>query len=151
MLIDHLSNSPLYASLHPRLAQALEFLRGDMLALPLGKTVIDGENLFALVQEYQPKREEDCRWEAHRRYWDVQFIAQGAERMGWARTSEMEVTEPHSLERDVAFFAGQGDLLLVPAGCFTIFGPQDCHKPMIEPGTPPPHTQVRKVVIKVGW
>ena len=149
MITDRLSNADLYRSLHPRLAAALDWLRAtDLAALPLGKTVIDGERLFALIQEYTPKPPDLGKLEAHRRYWDVQYVARGEERMGWVNLAEAAVSEPHSQERDVAFFTGRGNFFRIPAGSFAMFGPQDVHMPGVAPeeGTA---GLVRKVVVKV--
>lgn len=147
MILDTLENANLYRGIHPRIAAALDWLQAaDLPALPLGKTVIDGEHLFALTQEYTPKEASLLKYEAHRRYWDVQVVARGSERMGWASLSQMTVSEPYDRERDVAFFRGQGQFVQVPAGYFTIFSPQDVHMPGVaaEPVEP-----VRKVVVKV--
>jgi YhcH/YjgK/YiaL family protein len=149
MITDRLSNAELYRNLHPRLAAALDWLGStDLASLPLGKTVIDGEHLFALVQEYTPKLPELGKLEAHRRYWDVQYVARGEERMGWVNLAEVTVSEPHSQERDVAFFTGKCDYFHVPTSSFAIFGPQDVHMPGVAPegGLA---AVVRKVVVKV--
>ena len=148
MITDCLANADLYRSLHPRLAAAFDWLRStDLGRLPLGKTVIDGERLFALIQEYTPKPPELGKFEAHRRYWDVQYVARGVERMGWANLSEMAVSEPYSAERDVAFFTGRGSFIRVPAGSFAIFGPQDVHMPGV---LAEEEVLVRKIVLKVA-
>ena len=147
MVLDRLENVNLYHGIHPRIAAALDWLAAaDLSALPLGKTVIDGEQLFALVHEYTPQDASLLKYEAHRRYWDVQVVARGSERMGWGPLSQMTVSEPYDHERDVAFFRGQGQFVLVPAGYFTIFAPTDVHMPGVaaEPLAP-----VRKVVVKV--
>lgn len=150
MITDRLSSSDLYRNLHPRLAAALDWLRAtDLARLPLGKTVIDGEHLFALIQEYTPKPPELCKFEAHRRYWDVQYVARGEERMGWVNLAEVTVSEPHSQERDVAFFTGRGSFFRVPAGSFAIFGPQDVHMPGVAPEGEKVAEVVRKIVVKV--
>jgi biofilm protein TabA len=149
MITDRLSNADFYRSINPRLAAALDWLRAtDLASLPLGKTVIDGEHLFALIQEYTSKGPELGKFEAHRRYWDVQYVACGEERMGWVNLGEVTVLEPHSQEKDVAFFTGRGNFFRIPAGSFTIFGPQDVHMPgvALEEG---PAVVVRKVVVKV--
>lgn len=147
MILDHLNNAFLYRAIHPRLAVAFEFLQTtDLLALPLGKTVIDGEHLFALIQEYTPKPMELGKFEAHRRYWDVQYVARGVERMGYATLADMTVSERYSPEKDVAFFTGTGQYVLAPQGFFTIFTPTDVHLPGVAAD---PLVAVRKVVVKV--
>jgi YhcH/YjgK/YiaL family protein len=147
MILDKLENSAPYKNLHPRIAAAIDWLqKANLAGLPLGKTVIDGEHLFALTQEYTPKEPELLKFEAHRRYWDVQVVVAGVEWMGWANLSQVTVSEPHDTERDVAFFRGQGQFVLVPAGYFTIFAPHDVHMPGV---AVEPLSLVRKVVVKV--
>jgi biofilm protein TabA len=153
MILDQLPNAEVYAGLGPRFQKAFSFLREDLLALPLGKHEIEGDKVFALVQEYEPKPRAVGKFEAHQRYWDVQFIARGREQMGWAPRSLLTVTEPHDAARDIAFFAsdpsaGVGELVLLSAGYFTVFGPNDAHMPGVAPEGLPPEL-VRKVVIKV--
>jgi YhcH/YjgK/YiaL family protein len=155
MITDLLANAHLYRNLHPGFAVALDFLAtGDPLALPLGKTSIDGERLFALVQDYAPKPLAEGRYEAHRRYWDLQFVARGAERMGWANLGSMTVDKPYDAARDVGFFHGRGDLFHVSTGGFAIFGPQDVHMPGLVPDLVPdnsPPLPVHKIVFKIEW
>lgn len=149
MIADVLSNADLYRSIHPRLAAALDWLRKtDLASLPLGKTVIDGEHLFALVQEYTPKPQEVGKLEAHQRYWDVQYVARGEELMGWVNLGEVTVSEPYSAEREVAFFSGKCNFFRLPAGSFTIFAPQDVHMPGVAPAADAAAV-VRKIVVKV--
>jgi biofilm protein TabA len=165
MIIDHLSRAELYHGLGPRFAKAFEFLRtADLLKLDLGRHELEGDKLFALIQEYTPKPRAVGKFEAHERYWDVQFVAKGVERMGWADRQRLIVTERHDPERDVAFFesSAPGDFLLVPTGYFTVFGPHDGHMPGVAVTEDtssdftfsshlagPVETLVRKVVIKV--
>ena len=148
MILDTLSNASIYRGLPAGLVAALDFLQAtDLAALPLGKTVIDGERLYALVQEYSPKPAEVGKFEAHRRYWDVQYVARGVERIGYSHLSRMTVSEPHSDERDVAFFTGPGDWLYVPEGTFAIFGPSDVHMPGV--AVDAAESLVRKIVVKI--
>jgi YhcH/YjgK/YiaL family protein len=161
MILDHLSRSDLYATLGPRFAKAFEFLKtADLLNMPLGKHEIEGDKLFALVQEYTPKARSVGKFEAHERYWDVQYVARGEERMGWAARSRLSISEPYDPAREVMFFESSpashiGDFFLVAEGYFTVFGPQDGHMPGVALGDDATfdHYQtgkaVRKVVVKV--
>jgi YhcH/YjgK/YiaL family protein len=146
MIIDRLLNpAPLY-DLPSRLARALEYLRTtDMRAVSLGRHDLDGDRLFALVQEYTTRAEDQCVWEAHRRYIDVQFMAVGAERMGYAPLAAMREREPYDPARDVALFEPGSELVTIREGMFAIFGPEDVHSPCHAAGEP---RRVRKVVIK---
>ena len=90
MIVDRLGNRSVDAHVPQRVRQALEYLRTtDMAAAALGRHDIDGDRLFALVQEYKTRPAADCVWEAHRRYVDVQYIVRGAERMGHAAMPDM--------------------------------------------------------------
>jgi biofilm protein TabA len=148
MITDRLQNSALYHALHPRLAMALGWLsQGGLASLPLGKTVIDGEDVFALVQEYLPK--DAGRLEAHRVYWDVQLVLSGEEQMGWLNIAMAVESEAYDADSDVAFFTGPASFFRVPAGSFAIFGPQDVHMPGMAVAGPSSAGLVRKIVVKV--
>ena len=147
MIVDRLTNWRLYRGLAPRLVRALEFLRdADVRSLSLGRHDLDGDRLFALVQEYTTKPLEQCRWEAHQRYCDVQFVARGAERIGVRNIEFLRVEQPYDAERDVAFFVGEGDFITLDAGSFAIFAPQDVHLPCLVAGEQP--QSIRKIVLK---
>jgi len=148
VILDRLSQAHLYRGIHPLLAAALDWLKdADLTGLPLGKTVIDGERLFALVQEYEPRPPEQLKFEAHRRYWDVQVVAAGQERMGWAPLADLEVSESYDEGRDVAFYRGSGQFVLVPQRSFTVFAPSDAHMPgVVADGA----ELVRKIVVKAA-
>ena len=148
MIIDRLSNSSPLFQLPARLARALEYLRAtDMRSVPSGRHDLDGDWLFALVQEYTTRAPDQCVWEAHRRYIDVQFMAVGAERMGYAPLSAMREREPYDAARDVMFFEPGTEFVTIREGMFAIFGPEDVHSPGHVAGTP---RLVRKVVVKAA-
>ena len=147
MIVDTLNNSATYRGLPERFQRALEFLASqDLAALPLGRIDLEGDALFVLVQEYDTKRAEEGRWEAHRRYADIQLTPVGRERIGVARIEQMQVETPYDAQRDVGFFQGAGDWITLEPGRFAIFFPQDVHLPCIECAGA---QRVRKVVAKV--
>jgi YhcH/YjgK/YiaL family protein len=98
-----------------------------------------------LVQEYVTKPVEQGLWEAHRKYIDVQYMVNGAERMGVANLRTMQLGEYVS-EKDFQAMSGTGNYLDVFAGAFTIFFPDDAHMPGLQTNDP---ESVRKVVLKV--
>ena len=149
MIVDRLENAHLYQELHPRFAQAFDYLRGVALdALPAGKQTIDGERLFALVNDYQTQPLAECRFESHRRYADIQLLVRGVERIGVVQlpSEALTITEPYVVERDIGFYSGLGDLITLHAGTFTLFFPHDAHQPGVAFDSP---LAVRKVVMKV--
>jgi biofilm protein TabA len=146
LVFDHISRIEQYAGLARPLRAALDWLaRTDVATIECGRHDLDGERVFALVQEYTTRALDECRWEAHRRYCDVQFLARGVERIGFAPRERMSVVEAYDAERDVEFLAGTGDFATLRAGGFMILWPHDAHMPCVVLAEPQP---VRKIVVK---
>ena len=56
MVIDKIDNYKLYTSLSERIAKAFAYInKTDLLQIDPGKYEIDGDNIFALIQEYDTK------------------------------------------------------------------------------------------------
>jgi len=149
MILDELKNWRCYEALR-ELKPAFEFLEANAgKSLPEGRVEIDGDRLFALVQTYPPKPVAEAEFEAHRRYADVQYIAAGAEMIGWAPTDGLEVTTPYDDAKDIGFYAQPARYTpaAVPAGSFAVFYPQDAHMPCCRLDSDEP---VHKIVVKVA-
>lgn len=147
MILDRLENASLYRSISNNLHKGFNFLHTtDLNALSVGRHEIDGENVFALVSEYDSKAHGECRLEAHRMYTDIQYIISGREAIGYAILDNQEVLIPFSDEKDIAFYIGENNPLLLEAGMFAIFFPQDVHRPCMQIDGP---EKVKKVVVKV--
>ena len=68
----------------PAMERALEYLKKtDFSKLEDGRYEIEGDRIYATVSRYQSKPWNECRPEAHRRYADVQYMAEGQELIGW--------------------------------------------------------------------
>ncbi len=146
MIFDSLENSSRYTHLGPGLAAAFDFLvHSNLAALQPGRLDLQGEALYALVQEYTTKPAGLGFWEAHRRYIDLQYLLSGSERMGFARLDAMQLGE-YVAEKDFQPMNGIGQTLDLSAGEFVIFLPEDAHMPGLMLHTP---TMVKKVVVKI--
>ena len=65
-----------------KIEQALTFLRTtDFTGMEPGKVAIDGDRIFAEIQEYTTKDPKDCRFETHRKYYDIQYVAEEIARL----------------------------------------------------------------------
>lgn len=148
MIVDLLSHAASYRGIHPGIQRALEFLATDECkALRPGRYEIDGKELVAIVEEYLTKLAPQAVWESHRRHVDVQYVASGTEAFGVANSLDaLPVKMPYSEERDVTFYEPGNQRLVVTAGTFLVFFPQDIHAPGLAVSEPSP---VRKVVMKV--
>lgn len=145
MIYDRLTNYSLYTTLHPRFRQALEFLlQTDLENLSPGRFDLDGDALYVLVQEYAPKPLSDGKWEAHRRYVDIQYMLSGCERIDFGLIDHMQLGE-YNPDKDFQALDGQGQTLLLEEGSFVFFFPQDAHMPGLSIGQ---YEVVKKIVVK---
>lgn len=146
MIIDFLDNSELYEGLGEKFKKAFEYLKKtDFINTKPGKYEIDGDEIFAIVNEYETKPKEDAELESHVRYADVQYIAEGVEQIGWAPLVTQEVSKPYSEENDVMFVTGDANFNWMDQGMFAVFFPKDLHMPGVNDQT----SYVKKVVVKV--
>jgi len=139
----------LYFKNKERWAKAFKFLKSnDLTKLELKRYDIDGDNLFATVSEYQSKNEESAKFEAHRKYIDIQYVISGKEIMNLAPISTLkEVLTPYDAVKDIEFITVSKvvNYKASPSNFF-IFFPDDAHRPGLKDGSNSP---VRKIVIKV--
>ena len=148
MIADRLDRAAQYAGLPKRIRTALEWLRAtDLAALPVGRIDLEGDKLFALVQEYDTKPMSEGLWEAHRSYIDVQYVVRGVERMGYTPVETITVTKPYDAEKDYLNGTGPGAFIEAPAGMVFVLWPGDAHMPGMRVDSPVP---VRKIVLKVA-
>jgi YhcH/YjgK/YiaL family protein len=146
MIIDQLKNASFYSGLHKGLDTAFHYLQNtDLSKIAPGKYEIDGSNVYALVQEYETKPKEKGRWEAHRRYMDVQYVFKGVEKIGYANLEQLKAVE-YDEAKDFLALSGEGDFFVVREGTFVILAPQDGHMPGIAVAGP---QFVKKIVVKV--
>ncbi len=121
--------------------------KNDLVNLAIGKYTIDGDNVFAPVSEYETKLPADGKWEAHKKYLDIQIVLSGKELIGIAPIKKSTVTVPYNETKDVMFVeptAGK-DYQAKP-GTFFIFFPGEAHRPNMMDGE---QVKVKKIVFKV--
>jgi len=146
MVVDGISHASLYYALGSGIEAALRYLEdADFSKTEPGRHDIGGGR-FAIVQDYQTAPREEKRWEAHRKYIDVQYVASGAELMGYAGMEAARVVEDYDESKDVMFLAGDGSFVMARTGTFVILFPHDAHMPGVAVDGP---EAVRKVVVKI--
>ena len=147
MIIDQLAHAGVYRQLSPLLAEALRFLQHtNLAALADGRFELEADGEFAEVENYTTKPVKEKRWEAHRKYADLQVIISGAEWMGYSPIETLKVIEPYDQAKDIEWLQGEGSFVPLPAGSFEILSPQDAHMPGVcfkQSGT------VKKLVFKL--
>ncbi len=151
MIVTDLAHIDRQVRVTPALRKAIDFLRRrDIDTLSDGRVEIDGDRVFAIVQRYETGKTDAPKFEAHRKYIDVQFIASGEEVIGWAPVERMTITEAHDADKDVCFGTaarGQWAPVNLHTGQLAVLWPEDGHAPKLAAGAPSP---VMKIVVKVA-
>lgn len=148
MILDTLSSASAHRGLGDRFNAAFDWLATFKVDTPDGRYAIDGDNVFALVQSYDTVPAVEKKYEAHRGYADVQYIAAGTEVILYAPTGGLFPVTDYDAEKDFQLFADPAAAtpLHMAPGSFAVFLPHDGHKPGCSNGGP---ARMKKVVVKV--
>ncbi len=147
MIYDKIQNAGLYKGSNPHLDTAIAFLlTQDLDALPLGRTEIDGSNVFLNKMEASTLPAAGRPFEVHHTYMDIQIDLQGCECIETGDIAAFSCAD-FSEEKDVGFgdCPAVASCVLVP-GSFTICMAGEPHKPGITAGE---DTALVKCVLKV--
>lgn len=146
MIIDTIANAGRYFDI-PDIGQALRFLAQTDCKTISEKVVIDGDRIFANPVSLVSKPEEECVFEAHRKYIDIHYIISGVEGISVREVEALTVKEPYSTEKDIGFHTGEpsGTWYLNP-GEFMICWPNEAHRVAMMKGLP---GEIKKIVVKV--
>ena len=149
MITDTIEHARSY-SMGPAWEKAFAFLKTLNADSPDGDYPLDGKNMFAIVMSYETKEPAQAKFEAHRKYADIQSTLVGAEGIGVVQTDSLTANTEYEEERDVTFYDTPE---IVPAlvdvypGSFAFLLPQDCHMPQLAVGEP---QLIKKVVVKIA-
>lgn len=137
-------------ALPENILEGLRFLsRTNLAVLPKGRIDIDGDRIFAVVQDYSTRPKDDIRPEAHASYVDLQYVVSGKESVGFGHIATAPAAiEDFIEERDVRFYGEvpEESSLILSAGSYAVFYPWDVHRPGCVVSTP---EDVRKVIVKI--
>ncbi len=128
--------------------KAFKFLAiTDLTKIALGRYELDGRNLYLSVDEYLTKDEENTRFEAHRKYADIQFLVFGEEKIGIAALENTKETILYDSLKDVVFLSAiQNSYRIASSDRFFVFFSNDAHRPGVKVTV---NSKVRKIVVKV--
>jgi len=128
---------------------ALTFIKShDLLALPVGKFALDGDNVYLNRQTYVGKEEKDAKIEGHDHYLDFQLVLKGEERFGYVdkRRNGIKATTSYDPAKDRTNYEGQVDgYIVLHEGQFALVYPNDLHQACIKVNDEP----IEKAVIKI--
>lgn len=111
------------------------------------KVAVDGDDIFAIFQEYDTKTPYEFQFEGHKRYLDIQYVFQGDEYMYVAGLEDIKEGAPYMEERDLYFpkVSRWSTFLLSPNKACILY-PADMHSPC---NAVYQSSRVKKIVVKV--
>jgi len=115
--------------------KALTFLKTQNLdSLPVGKYVIDGEDVFADITDNPSSPLMEAKWHSHRKYCDIQYVIRGEEQLGIAPVAGAPITIPFNDKGDSQFYSQdmKGKYYAGTTQTFFILFPSDVHRPFIK-------------------
>lgn len=152
MIHGHLSAPDAYSHLlaHEAWRFAFDWLRQMPPSPEPGIRPLRGDAIYVNVHGYETLPPEQCRYESHRKYVDLQYCIAGGERIDWQLASTLLPAGPFDEAKDLQFYEPGNSITtlhMVP-GSYAIFHPSDAHRPKRADGLNP---SVSKLVIKVAW
>lgn len=148
MVTDIMSMLRNYDSILPGIDDICDFIiSNDLSKLDNGRyDVTDG--IYCNVSVYEPQKEIDY-FEAHRKYFDLQVIVKGDEFIEWQpiEGTDAKIIQEYSDENDCIGYGNSTirSLIHLDSGMFSLFGPNDAHKPGLKAGS----QSVKKAVFKI--
>ncbi len=145
MIFDDFKNFDLY-NISPEIKNFILNIDKDIKA---GKYEIS-ENAYINIDEYETRDEKTIKLEAHRKYIDIQFSIDGAERIYTTDIEGLEVSEKYSDEKDVEFYQTPKrplNLSYLTKNKFILLYPDDAHSPCINFDNL--SRKVKKAVVKI--
>ncbi|MAC84282.1 MAG: YhcH/YjgK/YiaL family protein [Arcobacter sp.] len=115
----------------------LENITDDFLDIKDGECVKEmiSEDIFVLKQAYYTKNREDCFFESHKKYIDIQFMVKGEEYMDVCDLDSLEIETNYVEKTDFIKYKGKENgtsKLLITENCLAIFYPSDAHQPCVK-------------------
>lgn len=151
MIKDNLQHIDYYNYLTSELQFALKYIKEtDFSTIENGRyELIDGQ-VYANVQDYKTKSFEEGKFEAHKKYIDIQFLVKGEENIFVGKIEDFQSQVEYDDEKDIEFFSSLRDdsynTVNLKENEFVILLPSDVHMPSIAASET---TYVKKVVVKV--
>jgi len=114
-------------------------------------TYINEEKVYGKVMSYKLKASDECKLEAHNRYIDIQITLEGIEGIEVYCRDNMEIESVYNKENDVIFFKEDTGKKIAKIynkpGSFSMFWPEDVHKPMVM--VDDENKDIKKFVVKI--
>jgi len=149
MIKNSLKYTKNYYNLSSKIEEALKYLENHNLKdFTNGKYEILGDDIYVNVQDYQTKPLSEGKWEAHRKYIDIQFMIEGEEKIGVGEIQNFQTSKEYDEVCDVEFLTTNepAQFIQMNKNDYLILYPYDVHMPQINFKD---SAYVKKAVVKV--
>lgn len=123
-----------------------EFIQNnDLKSLSTGRYFLD-KGIYANVDAYVSKSIEECKYEAHKKYIDIQMLINGNEDIYVSPQDSLTYLTEYDSDKDVAFYNGKPETKyeMKENECLVLY-PEDGHMPCVNPN----RLNIKKIVFKV--
>lgn len=134
-----------YKGLGDKIDRAIDFIMNLNDNIETGRYEIDGDEIYANVMCGETTSMDEVKFEAHKKYIDLQYIVDGSEIMVYAPLAECKQETEYNEESDFYLFSGSGSEMKAKKGDFYLLYPFDAHAPTKGYET----TSFKKVVVKI--
>lgn len=147
MIIDKLVNFRDYKISDRNILKAFNMLlNGDFNNKEPGKYTIKNDEIYLHVNMYKTKNSFKSHPEQHTKYIDIQYVAAGNEKLGYAPYSKQKKLNKYDTKSDVVFYDCEMSYINFTSGMFAIINTNEIHQPGI---LLKKSEHVKKIVIKV--
>lgn len=120
--------------------------QNDLSAVSVGHHELE-YGCCANVSEYVTKSANDVVYESHVKFYDVQCLAKGFEKVFLTDKAKAQLCKDYDEQGDYMLWKGQGNEYVLKVGDFLVLGPQDLHAPCFDCNGN--KSSVKKIVFKI--
>lgn len=153
MILFNIRNHSTYHFLenHIVLQQAFTWILENAHTASEGIVYLRGKEMFVNVHGYETLPHDQCFFESHRKYIDLQYAINGGELIEWLPASQLTQNGSYDHEKDFQYYHNSDDknisLLRLTPGVAAIFFPEDAHKPKLYDRN---NREIWKLVVKIS-
>ncbi|MCR4861365.1 MAG: YhcH/YjgK/YiaL family protein [Ruminococcus sp.] len=118
--------------------------------MPVGKYIIDSETYFT-IQEYVTRREDNCKYESHKKYIDVHYMICGSERIKVCSCEKLKQDTSYDSAADVSLWLSSENTMselemVLHSNSYVVLFPEHAHMPGLSVNN---EIKVKKIVLKI--
>ena len=148
MIFDKICNIKNYKGINKNLDIAIDSIaRREYIKGISGKNLVQEEEVFFNVQNYITKNKEECFFETHKDYLDIQLVMFGEEKIGVTEIEKLKLDKEYDKERDLETQKGEPEIVFeMNENNFLILFPGEPHMPGIKNNE---KIEIKKIVYKI--